>query len=106
MLAQGNAPNVLHREELNAAVLADPVDHGDVGVAESCRGLGLALETEAAFLVVGQLGWQDLERDVAVQFGVEGFPDDAHAAFADLLDQSVVEQVFSSVDGHFAVLPG
>jgi hypothetical protein len=70
---------------------ADPVDHGDVGVAESCRGLGLALETEAAFLVVGQLGWQDLERDVAVQFGVEGFPDDAHAAFADLLDQSVME---------------
>ena len=37
-----------------------------------------------------------------MELGVKSFPDDANAAFADLLGQSVVKEVLSRLDGHFA----
>jgi hypothetical protein len=42
--------------------------------------------------VPGHLVTQELERDLATQFQVEGLPDDTHPALAELLDQAVVEQ--------------
>jgi hypothetical protein len=41
---------------------------------------------------------QDLEGDLAVQGRVEGLPDHAHAAFADLFDQAVVEELLTGGD--------
>jgi hypothetical protein len=32
-------------------------------------------------------------------------PDNTHAAFTDLLGQTVVQQLLSGFDGHFAILP-
>jgi hypothetical protein len=40
--------------------------------------------------VCRQLGREDLDGDVAVELGVQGLPDDAHPALADLLDEAIV----------------
>ena len=87
-----------------ASLGAQVVLVGVVGGGARAAVLRRTLETEAAFLVVGQLGWQDLERDVALQLGVEGLPHHAHPALADLLDQAVMEQCLSGFDRQFGVL--
>ena len=46
----------------------------------------------------------ELQGDVAVKPGVLGPPHLAHAAFADLLDEAVVQQLLSGFDRHPALL--
>src|SRR3977135_4473050 len=52
--------------------------------------LGLALEAGQGLGVAGNVIRQELERDKAVQPGVFGFVDDAHATTTDLLNNAVV----------------
>jgi hypothetical protein len=68
--------------------------------------LGLALEARQPLGIVGERGGQQLDRHLAVEGGVHRLPDDTHPALADLVDQAVVEQLLSGLDGHVAVLPG
>ncbi len=67
------------------------VDRCDVGVVEGGEELGLAFEARQPLGVGGEGLGEDLDGDLAVEGRVEGFPDDAHAALADLADQAVVK---------------
>ena len=89
---RGHAGDELHGDEQLAAGLAgaegaDVVDRDDVGVGEPGQGPGLAQQAEA----VGRAGpeAQQLERDLAVELGVVGGVDHAHAAAAELREHDV-----------------
>ncbi|MBK7827693.1 MAG: hypothetical protein IPJ59_21235 [Nannocystis sp.] len=66
---------------------ADVVDGDDVGVGELGEGLGLAQEAELAGAVRART--QQLERDLAVEVGVEGGVDDPHRAGAEAVEDDV-----------------
>jgi hypothetical protein len=51
----------------------------------------LTLETHAALRIGSHRLGQHLQRDMALELRVLGLPDDTHPAFADLLEQAVVE---------------
>ena len=61
---------------------------GELGVEDTV----VAVEAQEALAVAGEGRREDLDRDLAVEGGVLGFPDDAHAAFADLFEEAVVEE--------------
>ena len=73
-----------------ALVLADVVDGADVGVVERGGGARLAAEARQRGGVAGHLFGQELERDLAAEPGVDGAVDDAHAAAAELVEDSIV----------------
>jgi hypothetical protein len=88
-VAQGPALDELHGEEELVLDLADLVDAADVGMAEGRGRLGLADEAGPDGRVrVGRLG-QELEGDLAVEGGVLGQIDLAHAALAELAEDGV-----------------
>ena len=66
------------------------MNHSDVRMLERRRGTRLVEKPLAAGRIVNELGWQDLERDLAPEIHVDGTVDDAHAAAADLFDDFVV----------------
>ncbi|MCK4649050.1 hypothetical protein KAT51_05970, partial [bacterium] len=45
---------------------------------------------------VGQLWWEKLERDFSFQLCVLGFVDDAHAAFAEFIEDIVMRYCFTN----------
>ncbi len=98
-LGQVFAGNELHGEEMGFLILVYAVDAGDVGVVQARQEAGFAVEAGQAVLVGGEVRGEDLDGDFAVKCGVRGLPDRTHAAFADLLDQAVVEQLLSGFDG-------
>ncbi len=69
-----------HDDERHAVVFADVVDRDDVGVVDSGRGARLALEALAQVGLLGEIGAQDLDRDLAREAEVGRFADLAHAA--------------------------
>lgn len=73
-------------DESSTVRLPDVVDRRDPGVRHGGRGAGLAQEALPPALVAGELGGQHLERDAALEAGVAGAVDDAHPAFAQLLE--------------------
>ena len=80
----------LHGDEVLALVLVDRVDGADPGVVERRGRARLALEALEGGRVGGELGGQELERDVPAELRVLGLVDDAHAAAAELRDDPVV----------------
>ena len=82
-LAQVLALDVLHRHEHVVVEDADLVDGDDVRVLEPGQGPALAQDLLAAALAAVT---QDLEGDLAVEVGVVGDEDDAHAAAAERLE--------------------
>ncbi len=86
-----------HGDE-HAPVLALPdlVDGADVGIVEDRGRLGLVDEALAGLVVVGQLEGQELEGHGAPQLDVVGLVDDAHAAAADLAEDTVLARDDSS----------
>jgi hypothetical protein len=87
---QRTAGDELHHHEDFVVGGFDVVDGRDVGMVE--RGGRLRFLNEA-LLVIGVAnvgGVEEFERDRALESGVNRFVDDAHAAFAELLDNSVV----------------
>ena len=85
------ALHVLHHDEVEAVGLGDVVDGDDVGVVERRGRLGLLHETPLALRVGHLVGGEDLDGDEAVEVGVAGLVDDAHAAFAELLEDVEVQ---------------
>ncbi len=68
------------------------MDGRDVGVVELGEQLRLALEARQPLRVLGEGSRQELEGHIAVEAGVAGPPDLAHASSAELLGDLVVAQ--------------
>ena len=101
---EAGAFDELHHEVGHALVLADVVHGDDVRVAEGGGGARLAEEAFAGVADPGVCG-ENLDRHPALEVGIPGAEDDAHAATADLLVEAVAagEHVTGAAgrqDGH------
>ena len=97
--AEGEAVDELHGDEdLAAREHADVVDGDDIGVGEAGHRLGLAQESGGAggFAVAGSAAVDELDGDLAVELGVVGGVDDAHAAGAEALEDDVASEQFAA----------
>ncbi len=88
-LVEGRALDIFHRNEIQARFGIVFVNGNDVGMIQ--RGGGFGLAREAALIVHrnGRPG-DDLKRDPAAQFRIDGFVNRAHAAFPDLAGDLVM----------------
>ncbi len=77
------ALHVPHRDVQDAVGLARVVDRDDVRVVEAGGDLGLADEALPERVIIGELGTEDLQRDLAAQPDVLGQVDDRHPTAAD-----------------------
>ena len=66
-----------------ALALLDAVNGGDIRVIEAGEDLRLPRESGEAVRISREGVGQDLQRDLAVELGVGGLPDLAHAALAE-----------------------
>lgn len=73
----------LHDDEESPVILAEVMHGHDVGVAQPGARLRLTEEAGAELVRDGGLAGDELERDEALQYGVVGFEDHAHATAAD-----------------------
>jgi hypothetical protein len=94
---EGGAGDVLHHQKELLAVDVDVVDRHDVGVREAGEPLRFAQQAEAAAVAAGRVGLrvEQLEGDRALELGVVGEVDDAHAA----LSQGALEGVAADPGG-------
>jgi hypothetical protein len=81
--------NELQHKRVHGAAVVEAVDVADVGVAERGEELRFATEAGEPLAVGGKRLRQNLERDVAIEFGVAGAIDLAHAARANQRDDLV-----------------
>jgi hypothetical protein len=72
----------LHHEKVSPVLMPDVEEGADVGMVELTDGLGFALEARAKPRVGGEVEWEDLDGDLALETGVSGAPDHPHAAGA------------------------
>ncbi len=70
----------LHYKEVHTVLVANVVERADAHTRELGDGLGLALQTLAQSGVIGEMGGQDLDGDVAAEARVAGAIDFTHAA--------------------------
>jgi hypothetical protein len=82
----------LHDEQLATVDVLEPVDPGDARVVEGGQDPGLALESSQSVGVGGEGVGQDLDGHLAAELGVLRPPHLAHAALAELVDDSIVCQ--------------
>ena len=82
----------LHGDVQLAFGLAEVVDGDDVGVLDRARGARLAQESLLHVFRLAEARAQQLQRDVAPQHRVVGFPDDAHCPFPEELVQLVLAE--------------
>ena len=66
LLAQRDAVDELHRDELHAIVFANLMDVRDVPMIERCRGLRLLNEAAHAILIGCNFGGKNLQPDLAM----------------------------------------
>ena len=79
-LGEGFAFHELHDHVAGAGLVADVVEGTDVGVVEAGDGAGFAFEAGAEVFALGDVVGEDFDGDGAVETGVFGFVDFAHAA--------------------------
>ena len=89
--ATGNAPDIF-----------DAVDCGDVGLVEAGEDLRLPREPGETVRISREGVWEDLQRDLAVELGVGGLPDLAHAALAEEGGDVVVPEAGAGTQRHLA----
>ncbi len=82
-LAQRDAVNKFHGDEMNLPGLADLINCDDVRMIERGGGAGFAPEALQAHGVLSELRRQQLERDVAFELLIARQPDLAHPARAE-----------------------
>ena len=92
-LREGFSLEMLHHDELNAALLADVVERADVRMADLGDGQGLALETLDALGILRLFWFQDLDRHRPVEAGVGRAIDLSHAAGAEPRNDRVGTQL-------------
>ena len=89
-----------------AALDADVEDRDDVGVVEGGRGPGLLLEPAQAVGVVGHLGGQHLDRDLAIEALVVSAVDLAHPAGPEWRDDLVRAEARAWGQRHGVIILG
>ena len=72
-----------HHEVMHTIGLADIMDPAHVRMIELRYGVGLSFESRAAFPVIGDIGGEDLDRDVAIEPAVSRPIDFAHPTSAE-----------------------
>ena len=90
-----DAFEILHRDEGTTLIFTDVVNRTNVGMGQRGCGLGLALKPCERRGIFRQFRRQKFQRDEAMQPGVLGFVDDAHAAAAQLLEDAVMRNVLA-----------
>jgi len=90
------ARDQFHDGEAKAAVLADIEDREDVRVRKRGHGTGLAFEPRERHRIVGDLGGQHLDRDLAAETRIACAIHLAHAARAEQRDNVVRAEACSS----------
>ncbi len=89
-LSEALAPHVLHGDKEIAAGFVDVVNRGDVGMLDRSGGASFLNETLLPFFVGGKFFRKELERHLALELGVLGEVDLAHASLADLFEDLVM----------------
>ena len=89
-LAQGLALHQLENQGGDAVTLFQPVDGRDVGMVEGGQQLGFPAQAGNAFTIRDKLVRKHLQGNISPQLGVLGPVYLPHAAFADLLGNTVV----------------
>ena len=79
-VAQGRAVHPFHGDERHAGLIANVVDGQDIGMVQCGRGLGFLLEATHAIGIVGETGWEDLDRDLTLEAGIQRAVHLTHAA--------------------------
>ena len=105
-LAERLAADELHREVVDAALLADGEDGHDVRMVDLGRGLGFVLEAGDVLFVDGGGSGQDLEGDAAAEGDLLRLVDDAHAAAADFADEAEVAELARECRAVIAIREG
>ena len=90
-LGQVSTLDELHRDEVHAVGLLHGVQRHDVGMVQRGDGPGFPLEACPTVRIRRHRLGQYLQRNVAMELGVLGLPDNSHPALADHFDQAVVE---------------
>jgi hypothetical protein len=90
----------LHHEVVDAVLLADVVEHAEVGMVETGNGSRPALETRSTLGVLREFGRQHLDRDVATEPRVLRAVDLAHAPGADRGHDFVGAKANAGSEGH------
>jgi hypothetical protein len=95
-LPKSSSGKILKDEELTLARLFYSINSGDVRMVQ--RGDCPRLLPEARYLVLGidHLRWKKFECDKPIEIGVPGEIDNAHPAFAQLLDDFVMRYLSAS----------
>ena len=70
--------------------LLDAVDRGEIGMVQRSQNLRLAFEAGHASVIFGESGREDFDGDVAIELGIGGAINSAHAALTELGDDSVM----------------
>ena len=96
---------ILHDEEVEAPVLADEVDLGDVGVAQAGLGARLALETFDDLGIVRDVERQHLDRHRPVERQVGTVVHGAHATAAEQAHECEVLQARAGQPVRGGVVP-
>jgi hypothetical protein len=99
------AGDVLHDDEVHASIGVDVVNVDDVRVIESRGCFGFLNEAPLALRVGHHRPRQELDGDCPVKVSVAGSIDNAHAAFADLLCDPIVQKRSANVVRLRFVLP-
>ena len=79
-VAQGLAFHPFHGDERHAGLMANVMDGQDIGMVQGGSRLGFLLETTQTISVVGETGWEDFDRDPAIEAGIERAVHLTHAA--------------------------
>ena len=87
-----------HGDEGAAFGFADVVDGADVGVIEGGGGLGFALEAGERLRIGGDVFGEEFECDEAMEAGVFGLVDNAHAAATEFVGDDEVGEVLTDQD--------
>ena len=82
------------------SILAGVVGADDLRVVEPADGLHLALEARDGPLVLDAALGHDLQRDHAIQLGVQCLVDRAHAAVPEFLQEFVFAKLAGDGKGH------
>ena len=98
--AQRLAVEELHHGKGHSLLYAEVMDGQDIGMRERRNGLGLSLESGHRRRVVCDLGWQHLDRHLAVELHVARPVHLAHTARADRSENLVVAEAGSRRQRH------
>ena len=90
---EGFAFDVFHHHPGRAFLHEKGVQRGDVGVIQIGLGLGFGAETLFQIGIAREFGAEGFDGDDTVERGVDGFVDDAHAAFTELVDDFVIAEL-------------